>query len=57
LFTLDCLRTVHGKGQLLDDVNQKTKILESQTGRTRSYFLESAIWQRLWSCLRTEYEM
>jgi len=41
--------------QLLDDLREKRKILELETGSARSRSVETELWKRLWTCRKTDY--
>jgi hypothetical protein len=32
----------------------KERILTSEGGRSRSYYVESSLWKRLWTCRETD---
>ena len=40
--------------KLLDDLKEKERIL-SFGGGTRSHYVESPLWKRLWTCRKTDY--
>jgi hypothetical protein len=43
--------------QLLDDLKGKEKILEIESGSTRSHSMENSLWKRLRTCRKTDYGM
>jgi hypothetical protein len=41
--------------KLLDDLKEKERILSFEGGGTRSHYVESWLWKRLWTCRKTDY--
>jgi hypothetical protein len=40
-------------GKLLNDLNGKERIQSSEGGSSRSHYVESYLWKRLWKCSET----
>jgi hypothetical protein len=43
--------------KLLDDLKGKERILLFEGGSSGSHYVESSLWNRLWTCRKTDYEM
>jgi hypothetical protein len=43
--------------QILDDLKEKSEILEIERGSTRSHSMENSLWKRLWTCRKTDCRM
>ena len=41
--------------KLLDDLKERRGILTVEGGSSRSHYVESSIWKRLWTCRKTAY--
>ena len=40
--------------KLLDDLKER-RILSFEGGNSRSHYVESSLWKRLWTCRKTDY--
>ena len=43
--------------QLLEDVKEKERVLEIESGSSRSHCVEKSVWKRLWTCCKTDCEV
>jgi hypothetical protein len=41
--------------KVLDDLKERGRILSSEWGSSRSLYVESSLWKRLWTCHETNY--
>ena len=41
--------------RLLDDLKEKKRILSFERGSSGSHYVDSSLWNRLWTCRNTDY--
>jgi CRISPR/Cas system-associated endonuclease Cas1 len=41
--------------KLLDDLEDRRRILSFEGESSRSHYMEKSLWRRLWTCRQTEY--
>ena len=52
------IEVTEGRGRrrrkLLDDLKERTRILSYEGGSSRSHYVESSLWKKLWTCRKTD---